>query len=154
MSLFTGIWVSINVVPFGEVWIIFIENIPRPPCETQGKIYANESILGEFSQIKLLKWLLFRLLQPNRHSFITAVFLWRSFFRSFMLSFFSSFHSFLHFFIRQLIHFDKKSFVWDLVLLIKFIFAVPISRRRTYSNTEQSVFNQKLWRTSETLTWE
>lgn len=69
--------------------------------------------------IKLLKWLLFRLLQPNRHSFITAVFLWRSFFRSFMLSFLLPF---LHFFICQLIHLDKKSFVRDLVLLIKFIF--------------------------------
>lgn len=137
------------VVPFGEVLIIFIENISRPPCETQEKIYANESILGEFSQIKLLKSLLFRLLQPNRHSFITAVFLWRSFFRSFMLSFF---FPFIHFFIPQLIHLDKKSFVRDLVLLIKFIFAVPISRCRTC--TEQSVVNQKLRRTSETLTWE
>jgi len=101
MSLFTRILVSINVVPFGEVWIIFIENNPRSPCETQGKIYANESNLGELSQIKLLKWLLCRLLQPNRHSFITAVFLWRSFFPSFILLFFLPF---IHFFISSFVN--------------------------------------------------
>ena len=154
------------VVPFGEVLIIFIENISRPPCEAQEKMYANESILGEFSQIKLLKSLLFRLLQPNRHSFITDVFLWRSFFRSFMLSFFflSFISSFLNSFTSTRNHSFEISFsLLSLFLLFLFHDAGPARNSRLLtknyegllkllpeSNTYQyykalTKFNYSLW---------